>query len=355
MIHVFHGADSFSMKEAIDALREALGPLDVRDANTTLLSGQEASLPHLVQVCHAVPFLAERRLVIVVGLLERVGGDGPGARSGRRGQAGRRGQSPDAGAWRGLREALSDLPPTTDLVFQDGPLRRNNPLLRDLAPIAQVREFPALRGVHLQRWVLQRGSSRDATLTPGAALLLAELVGGDLWTLNNEVEKLSLYCRGRAVQEQDVRELVGQTREASIFAAVDAALLSRTDLALQLVHRLLDDGAPVSYVLFMLARQVRLTLLAQELLRDKVPNDEAGRRLGIASEFPLRKTMDMARRLPPVRLRTAHSLLLDTDVAIKTGVLEERVALELLIARLCVGAASSGARAGPDRHSRMGL
>ena len=355
MIYIFHGADSFSMKEAVAELREALGPVDVRDANTTVVSGQEFSSPQLVQVCHAVPFLAERRLVIVEGLLDRVGGDGPGARTGRRAPAGRRGQAPDAGAWRGLREALADLPPTTDLVFQDGSLRRNNPLLRDLTPIARVREFPALRGVHLQRWVLQRGASRGATLTPGAALLLAEMVGGDLWALSNEVEKLSLYCQGRAVQEQDVRELVGQTREASIFAAVDAALLSRTGLALQLVHRLLDDGAAVSYVLAMLARQVRLTLLAQELLRDKVPNEEAGRRLGIASEFPLRKTMDMARRLPPLRLRTAHSLLLDTDVAIKTGVLEERVALELLIARLCVDPAPRTAGAGPAPHPRTGL
>ena len=355
MIYVFHGADSFSMKEAVAGLREAVGPVDVRDANTNVVSGQELSPPQLVQLCHAVPFLADRRLVIVEGLLDSVGGDAPGARGARRAPAGRRRRTADAGPWRGLGESLSDLPPTTDLVFQDGPLRRNNPLLRDLAPIAQVREFPVPRGVHLQRWVLQRGASRDATLTPGAALLLAEMVGGDLWALSNEVEKLSLYCQGRAVQERDVRELVGQTREASIFAAVDAALLSRTGPALQLVHRLLDDGAPVSYVLFMLARQVRLVLLAQELLREKVPHDEAGRRLGIASEFPLRKTMDMARQLPPARLRTAHGLLLDTDVAIKTGVLEERVALELLIARLCVGPSSARARTAAAPHPRTGL
>ena len=355
MIYVFHGADSFSMKEAVSGLREAVGPVDVRDANTTVVSGQDLSLPQLTQLCHAVPFLAERRLIVVEGLLDSVGGDGPGARASRRAPAARRRRTADPGPWRGLREAVSDLPPTTDLVFQDGPLRRNNPLLRDLPPIAQVREFPALRGVHLQRWILQRGASLGATLTPGAALLLAEMAGGDLWALSNEVEKLSLYCQGRAVQERDVRELVGQTREASIFAAVDAVLLSRTGAALQLTHRLLDDGAPVSYVLFMLARQVRLVLLAQELVRDRIPHEEAGRRLGIASEYPLRKTMEMARQLPPARLRTAHSLLLETDVAIKTGTLEERVALELLIARLCVGASSARANAGPAPHPRTGL
>ena len=169
MIYIFHGADSFSMKEAVTELREALGPVDVRDANTTVASRQELSPSQLVQVCHAVPFLAERRLVIVEGLLDSLGGDAPGARAQRRAPTGRRGRAADVGPWRGLGEALADLPPTTDLVFQDGPLRRNNPLLRDLAPIAQVREFPALRGVYLQRWILRRGASRGATLTPGAA------------------------------------------------------------------------------------------------------------------------------------------------------------------------------------------
>ena len=125
-----------------------------------------------MQLCHAVPFLAERRLVIVEGLLDSAGGgDAPGARGQRRAPATRRRRGADAGPWRGLREALADLPPTTDLVFQDGPLRRNNPLLRDLAPVAQVREFPVLRGVHLQRWVLsaRRGARRNADAGRGHA------------------------------------------------------------------------------------------------------------------------------------------------------------------------------------------
>ena len=48
-------------------------------------------------------------------------------------------------------------------------------------------------------------------------------------------------------------------------------------------------------------------------------------------------------------------ILLDTDVAIKTGALEERVALELLVARLCVDPSSGRAGAGPASHSRTGL
>ena len=69
MIYVLHGEDDFSKKTFLNALREEIGQLDVRDANTTILEGQDLNLPHLLEVANVVPFLAEHRLVIAAGLL----------------------------------------------------------------------------------------------------------------------------------------------------------------------------------------------------------------------------------------------------------------------------------------------
>ena len=129
-------------------------------------------------------------------------------------------------------------------------------------------------------------------------------------------------------------------------SAVDAVLERRSGQALQLITRLLDGGGTVSYVLAMLARQVRLVLLAQELLRDRVPQGEMGARLGIASAYPLRKTLDQARRSRPEAMRQLHGMLLEADIAIKTGEMEEQLALDVLVVRFCHGqqAAAGSAR-----------
>ncbi|GAH56764.1 unnamed protein product, partial [marine sediment metagenome] len=37
--------------------------------------------------------------------------------------------------------------------------------------------------------------------------LLAELIGGNLWAMNNELLKLLLYTQGRPIGEDDVRQL----------------------------------------------------------------------------------------------------------------------------------------------------
>lgn len=58
-------------------------------------------------------------------------------------------------------------------------------------------------------------------------------------------------------------------------------------------------------------------------------------RLGLPSEFALRKTLEQAQRYPLERLRELYNKLLETDLAIKTGKYDGELALNLLIAELC--------------------
>ena len=162
-----------------------------------------------------------------------------------------------------------------------------------------------------------------------------DYVGGDLWVLSSEIEKLSLYCGVKEINEEAVRLLVGHTRAASVFNAVDAILEGRSATALGLVSRLLRSGAEVSYILVMLARQVRLVLLTHELLVQRVPRAEMGRRLGLAAEFAVRRTEEQARRHTHERVIAMHRKLLETDLAIKQGTVAEEQALETLVAELC--------------------
>ena len=317
MIHLFYGADGYSIKEAVAGLQEAVGSSQVLDANTTRLAAGEATPGHLVGLCAAVPFLADRRLVIVEGLLSSVEGarSGGGATDAR--ASGSRGA---AGRWRGLVAILQqEMAPTTDLVFLDGPLRRDNLLLRELAPVAQVREFTPLSGAELGRWVSSRAAHRGVSISAGAVRLLVDLLGSDLWAQSNEMEKLTLYCGERGIGEEEVEALVAPAREARIFSAVDAVMEKNSRSALHLVSRLLESGVGVSYILSMLARQVRQVILAQEMLQRRLPSAQLGSRLGITAPYALRKTLEQARRSTAEGLRRTHGLMLEADVAIKTG------------------------------------
>jgi DNA polymerase-3 subunit delta len=162
---------------------------------------------------------------------------------------------------------------------------------------------------------------------------LAEAIGGDLRVIAVELEKLSLYRRGQPVRHQDVQELVSYTREANIFQAVDAMMEGRPNVALTLVHQLLQSGRPSSNVFSMVARQVRLLILAKDLRAQGVRPAEQGKRLGL-SGYPLSKTQEQERRFSGRRLVELHRLLLEADISIKTTGVDEELVLDTLIAEM---------------------
>lgn len=325
MIYVLHGDDSFSAAEALGALLDAVGPADLRESNVSTIEAGEFSVEKLGAAAMVVPFLAERRIVVVKGLMAAAEGQRRGRRPSER---------PSVPG--GLIELLGALPDSSDVVFLESKLSAGNLVLAAVKELGggrvTVREFPVLRREALAAWVADRAAKKGAAIDRQAIAALVDQVGPDLWTMDSEIEKLSLYCLGRTITEEDVRALVASAREASVFTLVDAIMARRADTALASLRQLMDEGAAGPYLLSMAARQARMVALAQELAAQRTPQSEWGRRLGTGSSFVVRKTADQARRFSKESVRGLYGLLLEADVAMKSGTTDE-LALTEMIAR----------------------
>jgi DNA polymerase-3 subunit delta len=102
-------------------------------------------------------------------------------------------------------------------------------------------------------------------------------------------------------------------------------------VALRLLRKLTTAGAEGGYVLAMVVRQYRLIIQARELMTAGLPGQEIGQRLGVGSEFVLRRILDQAGRYSLSRLKAAYRRLLEADVGVKRGRYSEDLALELLV------------------------
>ena len=116
---------------------------------------------------------------------------------------------------------------------------------------------------------------------------------------------------------------------------VDAILEFKSELAEQLLQHLLQRGAAPVYLLFMLSRQVQMIVRARELRNQRKSNIDIQNRLGLTSEFALRKTLEQASKYSLSRLKEVYSHLLETDLSIKTGKYDAELALALLVTELC--------------------
>jgi DNA polymerase-3 subunit delta len=340
MLYILYGDNDFSIHEALEHLKSEVGVPDVLDANVTRAPVSSVSPQQLLALCNTVPFLAFRRMVIVDGLLSLYEGRRP-PRRGRRGQGG---ESDVASSWLSIGEHIGDMLPSTDLVLVEKAVRKGNVLLNRLSPVAQVKEFPLFRGPELSRWIWERASERSCSISRGGIELLAELVGGNLWAMSSEIEKLSLYCQGRIVEADDVQMLVPVAREMSIFSAVDAIMEGKYPEALRIIRRLMESGAGGPYIVVMVARQVRLLLLAKDIEKRGVPQEQMRVRLGLSADWMLRRLRGQGRRYSQSALESLHRGLLETDLAIKTGRITDDSVGEFLIEVFTV--VSSGQRRG---------
>jgi DNA polymerase-3 subunit delta len=327
MLYILYGRDSFSLRQALAELKASLDRDGMLQSNTSLLDGRQASPEELMALCNAVPFLSSHRLVIVEGLLSRLEGTAAPRGASRRSRS--RGGKP--GSWQAMADYVDGMPATTVLVLVDDEVSPANLLLAALRGKGQVRHFPPLQLNDVPAWVRRRAQEVGLSLTQRAVTLLVDLVGNDLWALAGELDKLIAYAVGRPVDEADVQALVSAARDVTVFPLVDSIVEGRTDQAMRLLRQFIAQGNDHSHVFAMVLRQYRHLVLARELIDQGAPSSDIGQRLHLRSPYALERLMEQAHRYDLPRLKAAHQRLLATDAAIKRGIYNEDLALELLL------------------------
>jgi len=344
MFYIFHGEDELSRTEEVARLKALIAKEAAGDLNLTVLDGRRLSLAELMNACNALPFLAGRRLVIVHDFLQRLSGR---RRSTSAEEEEAQGDSPGSPneETTALLAYLPHLPPTTRLVFvESASLPPSHPMLKYAQgnPQGHVRAFPLLnprqeegrRG--LAAWIRRRAKEKGVEITAPAVAALIELIGGDLRALDQELEKLAAHAAyERAITLEDVRALTSAAQEANIFDLMDALGLRQRKEALALTARLFAEGANELYLLTMIARQVRLILLVKELAEEKhTPSGEIAKSLGLRP-FMVTRLLRQAQQFRAEELERLLRRVLEVDQAIKTGRIEGRLALDLLILEMC--------------------
>ena len=324
MFYVFHGPDELSRTEALNGLKDQMGDPSLADLNTTILDGDSLTLGELQQVCDSLPFMSDRRLVIVHNYLTRLGGGG------RKGGAGK---SLDA-----LVDYLPTMPDSTRLIFvEKDTLSKGHPVLKlaEKDEKGHVHTFGGPGRGELTGWIRQRVESKGATIERPAADALAIAVGDDLRLLDSEIEKLIVYAGDdRPITTDDVDLLVPYAGTANVFAMVDA--IGRRDgrTALHLLHKLLDENAAPLYLLSMIVRQFRILIQVKELSAQGLAASTIAKRAGL-HPFVAEKAQRQAMNFSMGQLEVIYARLLETDLAIKTGRMEDVLALDTLVAALC--------------------
>ena len=307
--YIIHGEDDLGIDEAIKKFRKEMGNSTEADMNTSEFDGTTASVAEVINAVSSYPFLADRRLVFVKGMLTRKGATQ---------------LKPQ------LEESLPNLPDYARLVFVErGKLPDSNAIIK-LAKSANghILLFEAPKDP--VAWILKRAKAEYQTAIDNrAAVALAAVVGDDMRLADNELMKLINYVEpGQPITEDDVAALTPYVPEANIFKMVDAIAEGRGHIALELMHRLMRDKKQDAFSIYgMVVRQFRLLLMIKSYKGGESPAKVLGVKPFVADN--LRR---QARIFSDEQLERVYRALHETDIKIKTGAIDPELALDLFVA-----------------------
>ncbi len=260
---------------------------------------------------------------------------------------------------------LAGLPDENCLILTAGPVDKRKKLFKIIAETGVVLGFNRAKGEARQKDQMMEAAKeflrkKRKDISPEALLALGRKAGFDLRKSAAELEKLVTFVEDKPrIDEQDVENIIGKTREDSIFDLTGA--LGEKDLgkALAILRSLLDQGVHYLVILAMVIREMRFLLHAKMLLASGIlppfnsrteygrfqkailpPLKEwsaAGNRLELAGQHPfvIYNALKFSERYSKEELIGHLEFLRDLDLALKTTGQDPLLAMERLVIRLC--------------------
>ena len=198
----------------------------------------------------------------------------------------------------------------------------------------------------LPGWIADRFASKGHEVDHDVAELLAALAGPGLSSVDDAIERLSLYVGpGAPVDESAVGACVARVRTADTWALVDAVGTRDLGRALRTLADAYDPRERGLPLLGALAWSIRQLARYQAAVESGAPADEAARRAGVFQPYRARELATKARAVRPKEVERWLLVLAETDLALKSSRRNADSILEEMLTRLCRAETRGAARA----------
>jgi DNA polymerase III subunit delta len=317
-VYLVTGEERVLRDEVIAALREASLAGGVAAFNEDKFSAGEVDVQKVIAAARTVPMMARRRFVLVRSAERWDASDGESSPFDR------------------LTEYAGAPVDTTCMVIAGEKVDGR----RSFALAARKKGFAVgcdpLDDRALPRWIADRFAARGHAVSRQVAELLAAVAGPALSTLEDAVERLSLYVgAGRPVEEKAVAACVTRIRTDDTWALVDAVGARDLGRALRTLADAYDPRERGLPLLGALAWSIRQLARYKVAIEAGASPGEAASRAGVFQPGRARELAQKARAIRAKDVERWMLVLAETDVALKSSRRPPDSILEEMLTRLC--------------------
>ncbi|MBO5303630.1 MAG: DNA polymerase III subunit delta [Lachnospiraceae bacterium] len=306
--YLLYGEEVYLKKQYKDKLVRAT-TVEGDTMNFSSYAGKDINPGELVDLAETLPFFADRRVILVE----------------------------DSGFFKNscdiLAEYLSQINASTCFIFVESEVDKRSKMYKAMKKAGAIIEFATQNEALLTRWILGRIGKENKKITQAVLQLFLSRTGLDMSNIDRELEKLLSYTlKKEVIEASDVEAVVTEQMENRIFDMVDALSGHNQKRALELYYDLLTLKEAPMRILFLITRQFRILAEVKELTGKGYGSFDISKKVGVP-EFAVRKYQGQAKNFTKMQLIEALRDGAQVEEDVKTGRLNEKIAVEIFIVK----------------------
>lgn len=310
MIYLIYGSDTFRSWRKLQQIKVKYLSASQGSSDLVVLDGATLAAETFLSQIQTLPFLAKSRLVLVKNLL----------------------QESKKEVQEAVLASLGRLPSSTILFFYEAGLPdKRLKLFQALNKPKQAQLFNQLTGSEQYAYVSELANERGAPLAGNIIQQLINATLGDLWRIDQEIEKLALYCLAnnkKSPVSGDIELLVAKEEEMKIFDLTDAFGSRKTVQALKILGPAADEGSGLG-LLALVAGHYRNLLQIAHGQNGQMPKNVINQKLKL-HPFAYDKLYLQAQRYSFKELTVVYRYLYQVDSAAKQSIIDPFLGLSVL-------------------------
>ena len=309
-VYLIYGTEDYLRKQYRDKMRQAIAGEDTM--NYSYFEGKGISVKELIDLGETLPFFSERRLIVV---------ENSGFFSSAQDE---------------LAAYLKEMPETTCFIFVEKDVDKRNKLFKAVSSLGYAANMTPPDERTLMRWIAGLLKNEGRQMSESTLHYFLERIDTDMENIRRELDKLVVYTDGRQeIVREDIDAVCTVYTESQVFDMVKAVAEKQQAKALKLYYDLIGQKEAPMRILYWITRQFNQLYQIKDLQNKGYPDHVIAERMGVR-DFIVWKNKALCQHFSLAELRQAVEVCVQREEDVKTGRLNDRMAVELLIVRFSV-------------------
>ncbi len=305
-LYLLYGDEDYLKKQYRDKLVHAL-VAEGDTMNFAKYDGQNVSVGELIDLAETLPFFAERRVILVT----------------------------DSGFFKSSEEQLAlyfaEIQDTTCMIFVESEVDKRSKTYKAAVKAGSAVDFSMPDERMLTSWMMARVKQAGKTMTQEAWTEFFDRTNDSMDHMNLEMEKLLSYIYDKdSITLADVEAICTKQMHSKVFDMISFIASKDLPKVLELYHDMLAAKEPPIRILALIIRQFDQMYLMKDMASQGMNVSTIASKLG-SRDFIVRKNLGLARNFTMEQIRALLEDAADLDERAKTGRINDRMAVELLM------------------------